>query len=80
MEHDLKVWPKYFDLLRMGRKTFEIRRDDRPYAEGDTLYLREWSPEPGCGYTRRELHAIVTLCLRGGAIPDGYCAMQIWVR
>jgi hypothetical protein len=29
VEHELKTWPKYFDLLWTGRKTFEIRRDER---------------------------------------------------
>lgn len=78
MEHELKTWPFYFDLMWRGAKTFELRRDDRPYANDDTLCLREWDPDLK-DYTRREIRAIVLLALRGGVIPDGYCAMQIFV-
>jgi uncharacterized protein YqfB (UPF0267 family) len=78
MPHELKTWPKYFDLLWTGRKTFEIRRDDCSFKEGDTLVLREWDPDTK-KYTFREMLAVVTLCLRGDCIPEGYCAMQIRV-
>lgn len=42
MSHDLKCWPEYFQALVDGRKTFEVRRNDRNFAVGDWLYLREW--------------------------------------
>lgn len=43
--HDLKTWPRYFQALEAGEKTFEIRRADRPFRIGDVLVLREWEPE-----------------------------------
>jgi hypothetical protein len=45
-EHDLKVWPEYFEALAAGKKTFEIRKDDRGYQRGDILILREYLPGP----------------------------------
>lgn len=42
MEHELKTWPEFFAPLLAGDKTFEIRKDDRGYAVGDVLWLREW--------------------------------------
>ncbi len=42
--HDLKVWHEYFDALKDGSKTFEVRKNDRDFKVGDTLNLREWDP------------------------------------
>lgn len=43
--HDLKTWPEFFDPVFSGLKSFELRKDDRGYVEGDYLLLREWDPE-----------------------------------
>ncbi len=45
MHHELKVLPPYFDAVIDGRKTFEIRKDDRGFQAGDTVTLREYDPE-----------------------------------
>lgn len=45
--HDLKVQPPYFDALRDGTKTFEVRKNDRAYQAGDTLRLFEHSGKYG---------------------------------
>lgn len=44
MTHEVKVWPEYFDAIKRGDKTFEIRRNDRDYQVGDTLILKEFDP------------------------------------
>ena len=41
-QHELKCWRPYFLEIASGRKTFEIRRDDRGFQVGDTLMLIEW--------------------------------------
>lgn len=61
--HDLKCWPSHFAKLMDGTKTVELRRDDRHYAVGDTLALREWDPDTRV-YTGRMLTAAVTHVLR----------------
>lgn len=43
--HDIKVHPQYFNAIADGSKPFEVRKDDRGYAVGDVLRLREWDPE-----------------------------------
>ncbi len=43
--HDLKCWPGDFAAIEAGTKTHEARRDDRGFAVGDTLRLREWTPD-----------------------------------
>ena len=40
--HDLKILPEYYDAVDKGVKTYELRFDDRNYAVGDMLILREW--------------------------------------
>jgi hypothetical protein len=45
--HELKTVPPYFDAVKSGTKTFEVRRDDRGFQPGDLLVLREWLPEIG---------------------------------
>ena len=45
--HELKCHPHFFAAIAEGRKTFEIRRDDRHYAIGDLLALREFDPSYG---------------------------------
>ena len=51
MTHYLRIAPEYFEAVLSGAKTFEVRReDDKTFAVGDMLILREWDfnrlPEP----------------------------------
>lgn len=39
--HELKIKEKYFDAIDSGEKTFEYRKNDRGYKEGDLLALNE---------------------------------------
>lgn len=45
--HKLKIWPRMFEAVQRGDKTFEIRKNDRDYQTGDTLVLEEWDPAKG---------------------------------
>lgn len=62
MIHELKIMPKYFDLVAKREKTFEIRRNDRDYQVGDTLVLKEWYRGK---YTGRELTRYVNYIYYG---------------
>jgi hypothetical protein len=53
-QHELKCWPRYFERILDGTKTFEVRRDDRGFKSGDVLWLREWEPG-GRGFTGRNI-------------------------
>ncbi|EAA0362612.1 DUF3850 domain-containing protein [Listeria monocytogenes] len=43
--HELKILSEYFWDIAEGRKTFEIRKNDRDFQVGDILILREWNNE-----------------------------------
>ncbi|RKJ45990.1 DUF3850 domain-containing protein, partial [Butyricicoccus sp. 1XD8-22] len=43
--HELKIYPEYFKEVICGKKTFEIRRNDRGYKVGDILSLKEFDPK-----------------------------------
>lgn len=82
--HELKTWPEFFQAVFDGGKTFELRKDDRDFAVGDALLLREWDPgrvaihlEP---YTGRSLIVNVTGLVRDRpqfGLMSGYVIMSI---
>jgi hypothetical protein len=76
--HDLKTWPQYFQAVREGRKTFELRKWDRDYKEGDRLILREFDPLID-EFTGEAVRAIITYILTGPFAPVGMCLMSIKV-
>lgn len=45
MIHELKILPHYFTDVLCGEKTFEIRKNDRPFHKGDLLALNEYDGE-----------------------------------
>jgi hypothetical protein len=68
--HELKVWPQYYEALADGSKAFELRKDDRGFAIGDELILREYSPGSD-EYTGRAMSKVVSYMVRGDD-PMGY--------
>jgi hypothetical protein len=83
--HELKCWPVYFSAILDGSKTFEFRKNDRGFAVGDTLHLREWAPTAvdstsvAGEYTGRETRRRVTYVLLGGSfgVAAGYCVLGL---
>lgn len=76
--HRLKTWPEYFEAILSGRKTFEVRKDDRDFAVGDVLSLLEWRPDLEC-HTGRGCDVQVTYKMTGGqfGLEYGSCVLGI---
>lgn len=79
IEHELKCWESYFCSVWDGSKPFELRKDDRDFRTGDTLWLRETKYGSG-EYTGRECRRIITYVLRHEedlGLPQGYAILGL---
>lgn len=75
MVHELKTLPEFFQAIKEGIKPFEVRKNDRNFKVGDSLYLREWAGEE---YTGRKLIRIITYILNDSLyVKDGYVILGI---
>ncbi len=76
MRHELKCHPPHFQAVWDDEKRFELRKDDRGYLVGDTLWLREW--EESAGYSGREIVVEVTYLIAGEPwLALGFVALSI---
>lgn len=46
-EHHVRSWKHLFESMSDGRKTHDLRKNDRKYAVGDVLVLQEYDPALG---------------------------------
>lgn len=71
--HQIRLAASYFDDVVSGKKTFELRKNDRGYKEGDFLEMMEFNDGKNTGRTVRVL---VTYLLENyTGLSDGYCIM-----
>lgn len=93
--HELKTWPEYFQAIKSGKKTFEVRKNDRSFKVGDVLLLKEWKPkgysdvspnELTGSYTGEELKVVVNYIMQTKSheissfgIPSNVVVMSISV-
>jgi hypothetical protein len=76
--HDIKCIQPFFNYCCSGKKTFDLRKNDRNFKEGDTLILREFD-EKTCYHTGRMKAFDITFVLNDEfeGIEKGYCIMSI---
>ena len=77
MEHYLKIGRSFADAVCDGRKTFELRRNDRGYNAGDTIRFHcvEQSEE-----IQHEINAKrfrISYCLNGYGLREAFIAFAI---
>lgn len=78
--HELKTVQPHFGHIHSGAKRAEIRRDDRGFAVGDVLVLKEYDPATD-SYSGREVEVRVTHVLAGfEGLAAGYVALSIELR
>lgn len=82
--HILKSWPPFFTAIVAGERQHELRRDDRGYAVGDVLELREYDPA-ALAFTGRSCAVLVTAltsaehpcAVSDEGLATGFCIMSI---
>lgn len=67
--HGLKTWPSYFQAIKNGDKTFEVRKNDRGFEVGDRLVLMEFDPGKN-RLTGSMVHAKITWILSENPFID----------
>lgn len=85
-EHVLKSWPRFFRPIVDGQRTHELRRNDRDFAVGDILRLREYD-NVKTTYTGATCTAVVTSITSAGepcavsdeALHPDFCILSIRV-
>jgi len=82
--HELKTDPAVFAAVLAGAKTHEIRKNDRGFAVGDELLLRETThtgAEIAAGapleYTGRTITRTVSHVLTGYGLQEGWCILSL---
>lgn len=58
-----KIWLKWFELVKSGKKRFELRLADFRIKQGDILLLEEWNPKTK-KYTGRKIKKKVKYLLK----------------
>ena len=75
--HEVKLAAMYYDDVKDGKKTFELRKNDRNYKEGDKLHMLEFKDGR---HTGRTISAdIVYLLEEYTGLTEGYCILGIRV-
>lgn len=78
MIHELKILPQYFKAVLEKRKTFEVRKNDRHFAVGDGICLREFDPLSKKGYTGLVWYGNITYILNNPLYcKKGFIIMSI---
>lgn len=86
-KHRLKTWATAFEAIEAGRKTFEVRFNDRFFQAGDLVELVKVSDEaphynvnrPGERFSEITLQRRIGWMLHGGqfGIQPGYVVFQL---
>ena len=75
--HRIKLASNYYDDVATGKKTFELRKNDRGYREGHKLELLEFAEGR---HTGRVIKADIVYMLEDyTGLEDGYCILGIKV-
>jgi ParB family transcriptional regulator, chromosome partitioning protein len=75
--HFLKIWPAFFAQITSGKKTCELRKNDRGFKVGHMLCLQEFDPKRKI-YTGLETQVSVTGIIENfKGLERGYCILSI---
>jgi len=79
-EHVLKIHKQFLPRILSGQKTFEIRKNDRDFQVGDTLFLNEHNPDSEIQWAapgRQQSARVEVVYISSFAQQEGYVVMGI---
>lgn len=77
--HVVKLDVHYFDDVYLGKKSFELRENDRNYGEGDFVFFTEWDSVSKF-MTGRRFKARIGYVLHPGhlnRVPEGFVIFSV---
>ena len=75
--HEIKIAGMYYEDVVSGKKSFELRKNDRGYKQGDKLIMLEFKDGK---YTGRIVNADIVYMLEDyTGLAEGYCILGIQV-
>jgi hypothetical protein len=77
MMHELKILPEYYEEVKAGNKTFEVRKNDRDYMKNDTLRLKAWDGEKYLDKPPLERRITYILDNFPDALKEGYVILGL---
>lgn len=73
--HEIKIAASYYEDVASGKKSFELRKNDRAYREGDSLRMLEFKDGK---HTGRLIDAVIIYMLEEyTGLEEGYCILGI---
>jgi hypothetical protein len=75
--HDIKCAAGYFEQVKLGNKTAELRYNDRDYAPHDILRLHELEYGKLTGQTLERLITHIVWDINGPWLQPGYCMLSL---
>lgn len=77
--HELKTEAVYWDAVAAGKKTFEVRRNDRGFQPGDIVKLVRMESRMWRDTMREPLVFRIGWLLQGGqfGVEPGYCVFNL---
>lgn len=86
--HTLRSWAHFFDAIKAGRKTHDLRKDDRNFKVGDVLRLERYDNIFGVYTGDAPILVDVTYitnretpcAFSSSVIAPGYCILSIQLR
>ena len=76
-QHEVKIVASYYEDVVSGKKSFELRKNDRGYKQGDSLKMLEFKDGK---HTGRTINADIIYMLEDyTGLTEGYCILGIRV-
>lgn len=76
-QHEVKIVASYYEDVVSGKKSFELRKNDRGYKQGDSLKMLEFKDGK---HTGRTIDADIIYMLEDyTGLTEGYCILGIRV-